>query len=103
VTIQSIGLVNFKKAQSPTPIIPFNKAIEAEGPRSNSILGNGVGRQVADVRASFARIYRPKGGGRKNADAERQAFKRALTAVLEEGTVHQESWEGADWLWRKDE
>jgi hypothetical protein len=54
-------------------------------------LGRGArtvrGVQLADVRASFACHYQPKGCGRKN--AERQAFTRALKAVLEEGTVEQ--------------
>jgi hypothetical protein len=59
--------------------------------------------QVADDRASFARIYRPKGGGNKSADAQRQAVARAPKGVLEEETVKQESWEGVNWLWRQDE
>jgi hypothetical protein len=70
-----------------------------------TIPGKGAVRvvQVADVRASFARHYRPMGDVGKNADGQRQAFKRALKGVLEEGTVKQESWEGTEWLWRKEE
>jgi ribosomal protein L9 len=58
---------------------------------------------VIDVRASFARNYGAKGGLAKSADAQRQAFTRALKAVLAEGLVKQDSWNGADWLWRDDE
>jgi hypothetical protein len=70
-----------------------------------TILGKGTVRAVlvADVRASFARYYRTKGHGGNNADGQRQAFSRGLKRVLDEGTVKQESWDGADWLWRKDE
>ena len=32
-------------------------------------------------------VYRPKGGGNKGADAQRQAFTRAMKAILEELTV----------------
>jgi hypothetical protein len=59
--------------------------------------------RVTDVRASFARNYGSKGGLAKSADAQRQAFTRALKGVLDEGIVKQESSEGKDWLWRKDE
>jgi hypothetical protein len=54
--------------------------------------------RVTDVRASFARNYRTKGGLAKSADAQRQAFTRALKAALAEGMVNQNSWDGADWL-----
>jgi hypothetical protein len=59
--------------------------------------------RVTDVRASFARHYRSKGGLAKSADAQRQAFTRALRAALAEGLVKQDAWDGADWLWREDE
>jgi hypothetical protein len=59
--------------------------------------------RVTDVRASFARNYGSKGGLAKSADAQRQAFTRALKAALAEGMVKQDSWDGADWLWREDE
>jgi len=59
--------------------------------------------RVTDVRASFARNYGSKGGLAKSADAQRQAFTRALKAALAEGLVKQDSWDGADWLWREDE
>jgi hypothetical protein len=40
-----------------------------------------------NVRASFARNYGAKGGGlTKSADAQRQAFTRALKAALAEGS-----------------
>ena len=39
----------------------------------------------------------------QSADAQRQAFTRALKAALAEGMVKQDSWDGADWLWREDE
>jgi hypothetical protein len=58
--------------------------------------------RVTDVRASFARNYGSKGGLAKSADAQRQAFTRALKAALAEGPVSQDSWE-ADWLWREDD
>ena len=41
--------------------------------------------RVTDVRASFARNYGSKGGLAKSADAQRQAFTRALKAALAEG------------------
>jgi hypothetical protein len=47
------------------------------------------------------RHYRPKDGVGKSADAQRQAFTRAMKANLEEGTVKQESWDRTDWLWQK--
>jgi hypothetical protein len=59
--------------------------------------------RVTDVRASFARNYGFKGGPAKSADAQRQAFTRALKAALAEGLLNQDSWDGADWLWREDE
>jgi hypothetical protein len=59
--------------------------------------------RVADVRASFARNHGSKGGLTKRADAQRQAFTRALKAALAEGMVKQDYWDGADWLWREDE
>jgi hypothetical protein len=59
--------------------------------------------RVTDARASFARNYGSKGGLAKSADAQRQAFTRALKAALAEGLVKQDSWDGADWLWREDE
>ena len=59
--------------------------------------------RVTDVRASFARNYGARGGLAKSADAQRQAFTRALKAALAEGLVSQDSWDGADWLWREDE
>jgi hypothetical protein len=59
--------------------------------------------RVTDVRASFARNYGAKGGPAKSADAQRQAFTRALKAALAEGLVKQDSWNGADWLWREDD
>jgi hypothetical protein len=102
------GRTQQKRKSAPESLTAFNKALDEVLRQSGAdrpIPGKGTVRavQVADVRASFARIYRPKGGGRKNADAERQAFTRALKAVLDEGTVQQESWEGRKWLWRKDE
>jgi hypothetical protein len=59
--------------------------------------------RVTGVRASFARNDGAKGGLAKSADAQRQAFTRALKGVLPEGLVNQDSWDGADWLWREDE
>jgi hypothetical protein len=102
------GRTQQKKKSVPESLTAFNKALDEALERSGAdrtISGQGTVRTVrlADVRASFARIYRPKGGGRKNADAERQAFTRALKAVLDEGTVQQESRDGAEWLWRKGE
>jgi hypothetical protein len=102
------GLTQQKKKPASESLIAFNKALDETLQQSGAdrtIPGKGTVRTVrlADVRASFARHYQPKGGSTKNADAERQAFTRALKAVLEEGTVEQESWEGRDWLWRKDE
>jgi hypothetical protein len=46
--------------------------------------------------------YRTKGHCGNSADGQRQAFSRAMKAVLNEGTVKQDAWDGADWLWRKD-
>jgi hypothetical protein len=69
------------------------------------ILGKGTVRavQVADVRASFARHYRAKGGIGKSPDGLRQAFTRAITGVLEEGMVKQGSRDVMDWLWHRDQ
>jgi hypothetical protein len=102
------GRTQQKKKPIPESLTAFNKALEEAQEQSGIdriIPGKGTVRtvQVADVRASFARHYQPKGGSRKNADAERQAFTRALKGILEEGTVKQESWEGREWLWRRDE
>jgi hypothetical protein len=59
--------------------------------------------KVGLFRASFARNYGARGGLAKSADAQRQAFTRGLKAVLAERLVKQDSWNGADWLWRDDE
>jgi hypothetical protein len=50
--------------------------------------------RVTDVRASFARNCGAKGGLAKSADAQRQAFTRALKAALADGLV-KDSWNGA--------
>lgn len=57
--------------------------------------------RASDTKASFARNYRPEGQPGKTADAQRQAFTRAMKAALEEGNIRKGSWEGADWLWRE--
>jgi len=48
-------------------------------------------RRCLRARASFARNYGSKGGLAKSADAQRQAFTRALKAALAEGMVNQDS------------
>jgi hypothetical protein len=102
------GRTQQKKKPIPESMIAFNKAFEEAQEQSGivrTIPGKGSVRAVlvADVRASFARHYRTKGHGGNSADGQRQAFLRAMKAVLDEGTVKQESWDGADWLRRKDE
>jgi hypothetical protein len=100
------GRTQQKKKPIPESMVAFNKALDQALQQSGgdrTIPGKGTARivQVADVRASFARHYRPRGKGGKSADGQRQAFKRALKGVLEEGSVKQDSWDGADWLWRE--
>jgi hypothetical protein len=102
------GRTEQKKKPVSESLIAFNKALEEAQQESRidrNVPGKGTVRvvQVADVRSSFARHYRPKGGGNKGADAQRQAFTRAMKAILEEGAVKQGSWDGVDWLWRHDE
>jgi len=102
------GRTQQKKKSVPESLIAFNQALDETLQQSGAdrtIPGKGTVRavQVANVRASFARHYRPGGHGGNGLDGQRQAFKRALRAVMEEGTVKQESWEGRKWLWRVDE
>jgi hypothetical protein len=102
------GRIEQKKKPLSESLIALNKALEEAQQESRidrNVPGKGTVRvvQVADVRSSFARHYRPKGGGNKGADAQRQAFTRAMKAILEEGAVKQGSWDGVDWLWRHDE
>ncbi len=89
------GRTQQKKKPASESVIALNKALEEAQEQSgivNTIPRKGTVRmvRVADIRASFARHYRPKAVGGKNADAQRQAFTRAMKAVLEEGTVKQE-------------
>jgi hypothetical protein len=75
------GRTQQKKKPIPESMIAFNKALEEAQQESGidrNVPGKGTVRvvQVADVRSSFARHYRPKGGGNKGADAQRQAFNK---------------------------
>jgi AAA domain len=104
----SSGRTQQKKKPASESLVALNKAVDEALQQSGAdrtIPGTGTVRavQVANVRAAFARHYRPRGKGGKNTDGQRQAFKRALKAVLEEGSVKQDSWDGVDWLWRKGE
>jgi hypothetical protein len=59
--------------------------------------------RVKDVRASFDRHHKPASTPANLADAQRQAFTRATKAILSEGKVRRETWDGTDWLWRDEE
>jgi hypothetical protein len=95
-----------QKKKTPSPgLVTFNLAFE------EALKDTGVERivlpdksvrmvRVSDVRASFDRHYKPAGTPANPADAQRQAFTRALKAIPAESKIRKETWNDLAWLWR---
>jgi hypothetical protein len=71
---------------------PSSAMVQPNGPGDfEQLARQGPRVKVGLLRASFARNYEAKGGLAKSADAQRQAFTRALRAALAERMVNQDS------------